>query len=67
MRNVYMVHINEFSGHVFVKELEYFRSQGGFQDDWGLNWKPIIATSLERAKEQACQWPGALPYLLQAK
>lgn len=47
-RDVYMVHVNS-GGAVFVKELEFFRSQGGFREDWGKAWRPVVATSIEDA------------------
>ena len=51
MRNVYMILVQLDT--VYVKELEFFRSQGGFIQDWGLNWKPIVAESIEDAREKA--------------
>lgn len=67
MRDVYMVLVNVASGSVFVKELNFFRSQNGFTEDWGINWVPIVATSIEDAREKGCQLPGARPYHRQAK
>jgi hypothetical protein len=66
-RDVYMVNVNEFSGSVFVKTLEFFRSQGGFRETWGLNWRPIVATSIEDARKRGCEHPSARPYERQAK
>lgn len=38
------------NGHSwFVKEAEFFRSQGGLTEPWGKNWKPIWADSVEHA------------------
>jgi hypothetical protein len=67
-RDVYMVNCDRVSGSVFVKELEFFRSQGGFREDWGLHWKPVIATSIEDARRIGCEsLLGARPYENQAK
>jgi hypothetical protein len=66
-RDVYMVMCNEFSGCVFVKDLAFFRSQGGFTQKWGETWVPIVATSIEDARERGCSLPGAKPYDRQAK
>lgn len=67
MRDVYMILVVQASGCVFVKELDFFRSQGGFTQDWGKNWLPIVATSIEEARERGCTLPGAKPYCQQAK
>jgi hypothetical protein len=67
MRNIYMVNVNTLSGSVFVKELEFFRSQGGFEDDWGRHWSPVVAEGLEHARELGCAFPDARPYDQQAK
>jgi hypothetical protein len=66
-RDIYMVNVNGHSGSVFVKVLEFFRSQGGFRDDWGKHWVPLVATGIEDAREKGCQLPGARPYAMQAK
>lgn len=66
-RDVYMVNVNQVSGCVFVKVLDFFRSQGGFKDDWGKNWVPIVATGIEDAREKGCALPGAKSYDRQAK
>lgn len=66
-RNVYMVLVNQVSGSVFVKELEFYRSQGGFREKWGETWIPIVATSIEDAREKGCSYPGAKPFDRQAK
>jgi len=61
-REVYMVRVN-CEGFVFVKALDFFRSQGGMKEEWGRDWVPILATSLENAREEACKKiPGARPY-----
>lgn len=66
-RDVYMVDVNQFSGCVFVKTHEFFRSQGGFTEEWGKSWVPLMATSIEDAREKGCALPGAKPYERQAK
>ncbi len=66
-RDVYMVHCNS-GGSVYVKTLEFFREQGGFVDLWGKNWKPVVASSIEDAREKGCAlFPDARPYERQAK
>lgn len=57
MRNVYMVLI-EWTGSIFVKELEFFRKQGGFVQTWGIKWKPIIAENIEDARKMALKLIG---------
>lgn len=64
--DVYMVHVNS-GGSVFVKTLWFFREQGGFAEPWGEGWVPIVATSIEDAREKGCLLPGARPYSDQAK
>lgn len=36
-----------------VKEGAFFESQGGLVDDWGKNWKPVWADSIEHARDKA--------------
>lgn len=62
-----MILINQASGCVFVKEIDFFRSQGGFVEDWGKNWIPVVASSIEEARQKGCSVPGAKPYCQQAK
>jgi hypothetical protein len=67
MRDVYMVCCNG-AGSVFVKELIFFRSQGGFEQQWGLAWKPVVAESIEDARRVGCEaFTEARPYERQAK
>lgn len=40
----------EKMANVYVKEGNFFRDQGGLTDDWGKNWIPIYATSLNDAR-----------------
>lgn len=36
---------------VYVKEKEFFRSQGGFTSVWGRRWVLVLAESIENARE----------------
>lgn len=54
-------------GSVFIKELSFFHEQGGFRQKWGTYWVPVIGTSIENARENACKLPNARPYSQQAK
>lgn len=66
-RDVFMVHCN-VGGSVFVKTYDFFKSQGGFKESWGQAWKPVVATSIEDAREKGCDiFPEARPYERQAK
>lgn len=65
--NIYMVNVNEHSGCVFVKDLQFFRDQGGFREKWGEYWVPLVATSIEDAREKGCALPFAKPYERQTK
>jgi hypothetical protein len=63
-----MVHCNA-GGSVFVKTYDYFKSQGGFEEEWGEVWVPVVATGIEDAREKGCKifWLEARPYERQAK
>jgi hypothetical protein len=37
--------------HTMVKEIEFFRSQNGHIDEWGKAWRPVVASSIEDARE----------------
>lgn len=37
----------------FVKEGEFFRSQGGLRETWGMNWIGVEADSIEDARKKA--------------
>jgi NTP pyrophosphatase (non-canonical NTP hydrolase) len=64
----YMVHANRASGAVFVKEKEFFISQGGDKESWGKEWTEVSATSIEHAREIGCElFPWAKHYSAQAK
>ena len=45
--------LKTWANAVFVKEAEFFKSQGGLKDEWGKNWKRIKATSIEDARRIA--------------
>ncbi len=67
MRNVFMVHVGP-TGSVFVKSYDFFSRGGGFSDDWGLSWQPLVAEGIEDARKKACALlPGARPYEKQAE
>lgn len=41
---------------VFVKEAEFFKSQGGLTESWGKNWKgPISAGSIHDARMKGAE------------
>lgn len=53
---------------VFVKELNFFRGQGGFSENWGRNWIPVRASSIEGAREKGCKMlDETRPYRNQVK
>lgn len=64
-----MINVGPDTGAVFVKEYEFFKSQGGLDKPWGKHWKgPIEADSIEDARRIGCETlPGAKPYDRQAK
>jgi hypothetical protein len=35
---------------VYVKEANFFRSQGGHKEPWGQKWRPVTADSIEAAR-----------------
>ncbi len=43
-------YINETHAAVYVKDREFFESQGGLTDDWGRGWRPVYAKSCEHAR-----------------
>ena len=66
----YMVIANRASGAVFVKEKDFFISQGGDKQVWGKDWdwKEVGAVSIEHARELGCKmFPWAKAYEAQAK
>lgn len=43
---------------VYVKEGEFFKSQGGLEEEWGMRWVPIMAESIEAAREIGVKMRG---------
>lgn len=37
----------------FVKDADFYISQGGLSEDWGQHWRPVIATGFDDARKQA--------------
>jgi len=57
---LFYVHYNGAS--VFVKEAEFFKSQGGLTADWGKAWRgPIAAESIHEARMKGYQLFGVQP------
>ena len=56
----HMVRLDEFmvlpKGGVFVKTREYFEHQLGHREDWGKNWLPILAESIEDARAKGVRF-----------
>lgn len=48
----HFVHCNSGDA-LFVKEADFFQSQGGLADAWGRCWVPVVATSVGDARRQA--------------
>ena len=48
--SAYYVHNN--GAAIFVKEAEFFKSQGGLTEPWGKAWHPIVADSIEDARRK---------------
>ncbi|QIV65882.1 hypothetical protein Cp1R7AA1_191 [Mesorhizobium phage Cp1R7A-A1] len=47
-------HYVHFNGAAyFVKEADFFASQGGLVMRWGAAWQPVIAKDIEDAREMA--------------
>lgn len=64
----FMVLCVEVSGSVFVKDRDFFVSQGGDREPWGKRWVEIEAESIEDARRIGCEkLSGARPYERQAK
>jgi len=67
-RGIYMTYFNN-DGSVFVKELEFFRAQGGFTQEWGRGWVPVVAHSIDEARmlrEEMCVTEGERKMALRA-
>lgn len=55
------------AGSTFVKDYDYFVSQGGLTEKWGKFWKIIEAEDLDDARVKAIQEPDAVSGLYCAK
>lgn len=64
-RDIFMVHVN-WAGSVFVKTYDFYKSQGGFREEWGKVWVPVVAHSISDARREGCKLPGARPIERQA-
>lgn len=55
--------MNKFAIHsggaTFVKEYDFFVSQGGLTEKWGKSWKIIEAENMDQARMIVIQEPGA--------
>ena len=51
-RNVFMVYVKP-TGGVIVQDLLTFRSRGGFTEEWGKAWQPIVARGKAAAETLA--------------
>ncbi len=55
LRDVYMV--VRTSVGVVVQTLKDYREHGGFKERWGQPWRPVLATSIDDARERAKDLP----------
>lgn len=47
-------YVHKNSGEaLFVKEADFFRSQGGLTEQWGKAWTPVVARSIGEARRKA--------------
>lgn len=51
--------VSSASRSTFVKDYDYFVSQGGLTDDWGKFWKIVEAPDLQGARMIAVHQPNA--------
>ena len=51
------VHCNSGEA-LFVKEADFFESQGGLSSEWGKHWRPVVAGSIGDARRQAAKLFG---------
>lgn len=54
----FAIHVSPY-GATFVKEYDFFVSQGGLTQKWGQSWKIIEAKNLDDARVRAIVMPGA--------
>lgn len=52
MTATHYVHCNSGNA-LFVKEANFFESQGGITESWGKAWVPVVAKSIEDARREA--------------
>ena len=45
----------------FNKDGDFFEEQGGLVEDWGKDWKPLAASSLEDAREKGTEMRDGRP------
>ena len=65
--STYAILCVEHSGSVFVKDFDFFVSQGGLRESWGKRWRFVAANSVEHARRIGCRiLMGARPYARQA-
>lgn len=53
MSSLQLYYVTYNGGAWFVKESAFFLTQGGLSQDWGRNWRPISAGSIEDARRLA--------------
>jgi hypothetical protein len=51
-RQIYFVHFDAESGVARAMPLANFVESGGLDEDWGMDFNPIVCTSLESAVEE---------------
>ncbi len=59
----FAINVNRVSNHTFVKDYDYFVSQGGLKESWGKHWKIVEAEDIDQARVIAIKQPGAVPGL----
>lgn len=52
------MHVNHV-GDIFVKEYDFFVSQGGEREKWGRSWEKVEAEDIHQARVVAISLPGA--------
>lgn len=54
----FAIHVNS-GGATFVKDFDFFVSQGGLKQRWGKHWTIVTARSERFARMKAIRLPGA--------
>lgn len=62
----FAIHVNS-GGATFVKDYDFFVSQGGLKQPWGKAWKVVEADSLAKARAVAIAEPDAFSGLYCAR